>query len=459
MSVTTEWKAALLVSPLTVLVRGVLEWALPPATLTALFEEHAPQQQTRRLTVEALVGLLLQVVAGSRRSVFAAFQADQARDTPTIPTSFQALYAKAGRTEPAFATALVRHSAERLRLLLDQAPADGRPDCPGFEVRVWDGTDLDGTEHRLKVLRRTRAAGLPGRLVVEYDLARGLCVDAVASEDAYASEMKLVQFLINRAQPGRLYLADRNFCTWDIMSGLAERRARFLLREHQKLRQQAAGRAKRIGRVETGEVWEQKLYVEDRHTGQRMSVRRVIVKLDEPTRDGESEIRLLTNLPRRLKAPLIARLYRKRWTLESHFDLVKNQLHGEVESLGRPRAALLMMCLALTASNALAVVRRSLRVAKGVAWEDLSGYYLADEVAGNYRSIDRLVSAASWQAVVTLEAAACWSWCGTVADEIRPAAFQKHPRGPKKPPLRRTSGRGHSHHSTHRLLVNEAKRC
>lgn len=459
MSTTTDWEAALLVSPLTVLVRGVLEWALPATSLTALFEEHAPQQQTRKLTIDALVGLFLQVVAGSRRSVFAAFQADQANDTPTIPTTVQALYAKAGRTEPAFAAALVRHTAERLRLLLDQAPVDGRPDCPGFEVRVWDGTDLGGTEHRLKVLRRTKAAGLPGRLVVEYDLARGLCVDAVASEDAYASEMKLVQRLVELAQPGRLYLADRNFCTWEIMSGLAERRARFLIREHQKLRQEAAGRAKRVGRVETGEVWEQKLRVEDRHTGRRLNVRRVIVKLDEPTREGETEIRLLTNLPRRLKAPLVARLYRKRWTLESHFDLVKNQLHGEVESLGQPRAALLMMCLALTASNALAVVRRSLRVVKGVELEDLSGYYLADEVAGNYRSVDRLVRETSWQALGKLEAGPCWNWCCAVAEQIRPAAFQKHPRGPKKPPPQRTSGRGHAHHSTHRLLVKETERC
>jgi len=455
---SAEWEAALVVSPLTVLVRGVLEWALPPSALAALFEEHAPRQQTRQITVEALVGLLLQVVAGARRSVFAAFQADRADAAPTITASFQALYAKAGRTEPAFAAALVRRTAERLAPLMDR-PGGGAPDCPGFAVRVWDGTDLGGTEHRLKVLRDRAAAGLPGRLVVEYDLARGLCADAVASEDAYASEMRLAKALVERAKPGRVYVADRNFCTWDVLSGLAARGARFLIREHQKLRRQARGQAARAGRVETGAVWEQRLSVEDRHTGRRLAVRRVILRLDEPTRDGERELRLLTNLPRRLRAARLARLYRKRWTLEGHFDLVKNQLRGEVESLGRPRAALLMMALALAASNALAVVRKGLSAAAGEAAEGVSGYYLADEVAGNYRAVDRLVGPARWEEIVALDEAACWEWCRSVAERIRPAAFKKHPRGPKKPPPRRLSGKKRPHHSTHRLLMTAKDRC
>jgi hypothetical protein len=436
-----------------------LEWAFPDATVEDLFRRYAPGQATRKLTLSAIVDLLIQVVAGTRRSVFAAFQADQARDQPTLPASYQALYAKIGRTTPAFATQLVRHGADRLLPLLDHAQPKNRRHWWGYRVRILDGTDLGGREHRLKVLRDTNAAGLPGRLVVAYDLAAGLCVDAVASEDAYASEMVLVHDLIPRAQPRQVYVADRNFCTWAIMTGLAQRKAGFVIREHQKLRVRLRGKAKRVGRVATGVVWEQPVWVEDRHTGERLAVRRVILKLAEATRDGETAVRLLTNLPRRVTATAVADLYRQRWTLEGHFDFVKNQLHGEIESLGRPRAALLMLCLALVAGNAVAVVRQALRVSQGVPWAELSGYYLADELAGNARAVDALVSARSWPAVAAREVAAFWAWCLEVSRAIRPAAFQKHPRGPKRPKPKRASGKKRPHYATYRLLTEAKQRC
>ncbi len=458
MDARTGFATARVVSPLTTLVRGVLEWTFPGESFAEIFAAHAGGGYTRKLTVGAVVWLLLRVVSGVRRSVFAAFQADQAGPCPSIGASFQALYAKVGRTAPAFAAALVRHSAARLGPLLQAAGCRTElAGWRGYRIRVVDGTDLDGTEHRLGVLRHTRAAGLPGRLVVVYDPASGLCFDALASEDAYASEMRLALPLLERAEAGAVYVADRNFCTWDILALLSGRRARFVIREHQKLRRQRRGVARRLGRVATGEVWEQPLWVQDRHTGRRRAVRRITLKLDEPTRDGDTEVRLLTNLPARVDGRRVAELYRRRWTLEGHFDLVKNDLHGEIESLGRPRAALLTMCLALVAANALAVVRQALRASHGIEPEDLSGYYLADEVAYNYRAVDVLVQQAAWDALARSTALACWAWCLEVAAEVRPAAFEKHPRGPKRPPPRRASAKKRPHYSTFRLL-NQAKR-
>src|SRR4051794_7770945 len=78
--------------PLGVMVRGTLEWMLDELTLERLFAEHAPEQYTRELTLGTLVRLLIQVSAGTRASVYAAYQADQAQDEPTITTSYQALY-------------------------------------------------------------------------------------------------------------------------------------------------------------------------------------------------------------------------------------------------------------------------------------------------------------------------------------------------------------------------------
>src|ERR1035438_8350736 len=74
--------------PLGVMVRGTLEWMLDEQTLELLFQEHAPEQYTRELTIGTLVNLLIQVSAGTRASVYAAYQADQALDEPTITTSY-----------------------------------------------------------------------------------------------------------------------------------------------------------------------------------------------------------------------------------------------------------------------------------------------------------------------------------------------------------------------------------
>jgi hypothetical protein len=74
--------------PLGVMVRGTLEWMLDEPTLEKLFRQHAPQQYTRELTLNALVRLLIQVSAGTRASVFAAYTADQALDEPTITTTY-----------------------------------------------------------------------------------------------------------------------------------------------------------------------------------------------------------------------------------------------------------------------------------------------------------------------------------------------------------------------------------
>src|SRR5436309_7742976 len=84
-----------------VMVRGTLEWMLDEPILERLFQEHAPEQYTRELTISALVGLLVQVSAGTRASVYAAYKADQATDQPVIGTSYQAVYGKLGRFNPA----------------------------------------------------------------------------------------------------------------------------------------------------------------------------------------------------------------------------------------------------------------------------------------------------------------------------------------------------------------------
>jgi hypothetical protein len=51
-----------------------------------------------------------------------------------------------------------------------------------------------------------------------------------------------------------------------------------------------------VGRVETGPVREQRIEVEDMEAGQRRRMRRIVLELDTPTDEGDTQIVLLSNL-------------------------------------------------------------------------------------------------------------------------------------------------------------------
>ncbi|MFM9959677.1 MAG: transposase [Planctomycetaceae bacterium] len=56
-------------------------------------------------------------------------------------------------------------------------------------------------------------------------------------------------------------------------------------------------------------------------------MRLITLALDQPTRDKETHIRLLTNLPaRQANACKVAELYRQRWTIESMFQELTQHL-------------------------------------------------------------------------------------------------------------------------------------
>ncbi len=94
-----------------------------------------------------------------------------------------------------------------------------------------------------------------------------------------------------------------------------------------------------------GEVFEQIGVVS--YEGKSCRCRRIVVQLEQPTRDGETEIALLTNLPK-TDAPsvLVAQLYRKRWRVETLFQVATENFHCEIKTLGYPRAALFSFCMA-----------------------------------------------------------------------------------------------------------------
>jgi len=115
----------------------------------------------------------------------------------------------------------------------------------------------------------------------------------------------------------------------------------------------------------------------------------------------------ITLVPDDVSAVDIADTYLVRWTIEKHFQFLTQSLHCELPGLGQPRAALFGFAMALVAGNALAVVRASRRSVHGVAAEaEVSGYYLADEIAHDYRTLMKYVPADQWLGWRHLPAAA-----------------------------------------------------
>jgi hypothetical protein len=443
-------------SPVTVMARAALEHALSPGAIDALFENVAERQYTRKLLFSQVVDLMSTVVCNIRPAIHAAFQAN----AEAIGVSLRAVYDKLDRTEPGVSAELVRHTARTLGPVIT-AMGGGRPAwLPGYPVKILDGNHLAGTEHRLKELRTLGAGALPGHALVVLDPQAMLVADVFPCEDGHAQERSLLDQVLETIRPGEAWIADRNFCTTGFLFGIARRGGSFVIRQHQAtLFIEWTGERRPCGRSETGAVFEQEMRLGDGEGG-TMTVRRVTVELDKPTRDGEAEIHILTNLPAEAADALaVAELYRRRWTVESAFGELATCLNGEVNTLGYPKAALFAFCVALVSYNVLSVVKGALRSVHGAeAVEEVSGYSLADEIAGTHRGMMIAIPEDEWVIFAGLTASAMAGVLRGLAAKVRLAKFRKHRRGPKRPQPKRASGAKVIHVSTAKLLAERKKR-
>lgn len=438
-------------SPITVMTQAVLENALPPATLDQLFEDHAELQYTRTLLFSDVVDLMSLVVCRVRPSINSAFK----KLAPNLGVTRKSVYNKIGRVETTTTAALVRHTATALTPVVDELGGRREPLLEGYRTLIVDGNHLPGSEHRLGPLRTTRAGALPGHSLVVLDPELMLVADIIPCEDGHAQERSLSGEILERVRPGELWIADRNFCTTTLLFGIAQREASFVIRQHAAaLHWEFAGKRRDCGRIETGRVFEQTIRART-EAGEILILRRVTVVLDQPTRDGDAEIHLLTNLPRRAaRARAIAELYRKRWTLETAFQELEATLNSEITTLGYPKAALFAFGVALVAYNVLSTVKAALRSVHGAAVveTEVSAYDVAEEVAGTYRGMMIAIPEDEWVVFHGMSPQEFSPILKRWAGAVRLSEFRKQPRGPKKPRPKRRSGAKVKHVATAKLL-------
>jgi IS4 transposase len=415
-------------SPLSVMARLLMKRALSAEWMEGLFQEHRQRQYTKELLFSAEVELMELVALGLRPSLHAA-----AQDSEELKVSLQALYEKVNHTEPALVRALVQGSGERLTPIVKQLKLQQEPWAAGYRVRVLDGNKLAASQKRLKPLRGFRGAAMPGQSLVVYAPEWDLVVDILPAEDAHAQERALMGPILERVQPGELWLADRNFSTKNILFGIEEKGAAFLIREHaQSPHPKEVGPLKEVGRSKTGMVFEQAVEIEA-EGGKRLALRRIEVHLDEPTENGDTCIRLLTNVPaERMGALEVAELYRRRWSIEGMFGRLESVLHSEVHSLGNPRAALLAFGVSVMAYNVLAVLLAAVEEEHHLQATEVSSYYVAGEVKATYSGMMIALPEKTWSTFESQSDEALSQTLRQMARQVNPAKLRKHPRGPKK---------------------------
>jgi IS4 transposase len=440
-------------SPVTVMAQVVLDRALEPGWIDGLFEAHRQRQYRRELLFSTAVELMSLVSLGLQPSVHAAVQARKG-----LSVSLAALYDKINRMEPGLARALVAGSAKRLAPVLKEVRGKQEPFCPGYRVRVLDGSHLPASEKRLAALRALRSGPLPGQSLVVYDPDTGIVVDLVPCEDGYTQERALMPDLLGTAKPGELWIADRNFSTAGIFAGWHQQGAAFVVREHGITPNPTVlGKSHKRGRVETGVVYEQAVEIEAAG-GDVIQLRRIELHLDQPTEDGTTVIRILSNLPASVNATTIARLYRRRWSIERMFQWLESVLQSEIRTLGYPRAALFAFSVAILAFNVLSTIRAAIESEHTIDPEDekarLSLYYVAGEIRASYTGMTIAVPAEAWCGYQELSPKGLGVALLRLASYVDLGRFRTHPRGPKKPVRKRgPSGKARPHVSTARILA------
>lgn len=442
-------------SPISVMARGMMERVLNPSQLDQWFNTTAKQQYTKDLMFSTVFDLMSQVVCGSRKAVHTAYQAS----TEEIGVSITSVYNKLNGIETNTSAELVRYAAKQVEPIIKKLGGTSRSPLPGLRIKLLDGNCIEKSHHRIKELRSIAAGPLPGKSLVVYDLMLRLPIDVFPCEDGHAQERSLLKTVLLTTEKDDVWIADRNFYTVGFTCGIATQGSFFVIREHKKYPFQPLGKEKYIGKIETGKVYEQRISVVD-YAGQEHIFRRIRVSLKKKTRDGDTDIFIISNLSKaKANAKKIARLYRDRWKIETAFQHLAEHLNSEINTLGYPRAALFGFCVALVAYIIMSVIKSALGSVHGVdvIEKQVSGYYVADEISGTYRGMMIAIDYRHWVIFQQMTPIKLARVLKKLAAKVKLSAFRKHPRGPKKPQPKRISSKNTPHVSTAKILAQRNK--
>lgn len=439
-----------LLRPLAVMVRSITQEILNDE-LDVVFEEHRQRQYERELLFSQLAITMADVVLGLEKSPHQAYKTHREQ----LRVSTTSFYDKLNRVETSISEGMVRYAYKKAKALQESLGFVASEPIQGYHARAIDGNHLQKTQKRIGELRGLASAALPGTVVATYELGSNLFDRAYILEDAHAQESTVLGRVLQDMVAKDLMIGDRHFCILWFLRGIADAHATFAIRQHGRLKGELLGKRRKIGRIATGMVYEQKLIIGRTEDDAGMTVRRVTVELDEPTRDGDTEIHILTNVPcSHATARKIAEIYRQRWDIENGFYVLTTTMTCEVKGLGRPLAALFVFCLAMVAYNGMRVMMAALTSTHGEeAAAELSAYSMSQEIAKSTDGLQVIFTKEEWNALIPNTTKALARFLIDVAKHVDLKRHQKSRRGPKKKPPRRTGYKIGGHVSTAKLLA------
>jgi hypothetical protein len=272
-------------SPVSVMVRGLLETILAPQKLDELFENTTETQHTKELLFSTVVEMMNTVACGIRPSIHAAYQSQKEQ----MNVSVTSVYNKLNGMETNVSAELVRETGASMEAIIRHLKGNLPDLLPGYRIKILDGNALAASEHRLKSLRDCNSAPLPGKSLVVLDPSLMLAIDVFPCEDGHAQERSLLPQVLATVESDDVWIADRNFCTLNFLSGIVKNQAYFIIREHKCLPWHSLEKFRPLGSIKGGNIFEQSIAVSD-DGGHLSQIRRIKVVLEEPTRDVD-EIR------------------------------------------------------------------------------------------------------------------------------------------------------------------------
>lgn len=435
--------------PIATMMQLTLRRMVQSDLIDRLFEQTAQKQYHRTQAFATLTDLVCSVVLRKNASINAGYK----KMSDRLGVSINSVYEKLKRVETHTVEQLVRSSYEETVEVRRQLGGVARHDLAGYTTRILDGNAIGKTQHRLKETRALGAAPLPGKSLVVYDPRFDAVCDYFPIQDGHAQERTGLDQVIETIQAKQLWLADRNFCTLKFLYQIAIRSGFFIIRQHGLLHGTQQGKLKLVGSTETGNIYEHRLLL-PAHDGQQITVRRIVVHLFEPTRDGETEVALLSNLPvEDADAMTLSQQYLTRWKIETMFLHITEALRCECDALCYPPAAMFCFACALMGYNSLSIVKGTIAIEKGrEISQQLSHYYLALEIAEATDGMLIAIPEERWSLVETLPLETFVAQIRGICESANFKHYAKSTRGPKKPPPKRKNGSKTSHVSVKKIL-------
>ena len=415
--------------------------------LNQVFDDHRQAQYDYIATFQAVAATVADVALNFSDNFNQAYKEHKEE----LAVSRQSFYAKTRGIKPAVSEAIVSHSASQAIRMQEALGFECWELLPGYRCFSVDGNALAKSDKRLKVLREVKGAPLPGKIVARFDLQRQVFDRTYVLLDGHSQESSCCDRIVDDLKANDVILGDRHYCIVAFMTRIAAALGFFVIRHHGRLSGVLQGNLQQIGRIDTGVVYEQAMRLTADEAG--IVVRRITIELDEPTRDGDQAIHLLSNLPPDITATVIAELYRHRWEEETAFHILQMTLTCELSGIGHPQAAAFLFCMSVLAYN----LRQTIFAALFATHEEdsvteVSHFHVSKNISDKTEGMLIAITPEEWEELIPSSTHKLATLLRGIASKVDLSEYRKARRSPKNKKPHRSRNVASKHVSTARLL-------